>query len=215
MFQSIYITFSMIRVFLGDPEMVSHSNFRKANGFTWPSSVEEMYRKEILYLCPSIAETDFPLVCPSNVVRCGPIVLDDSPPSVIADRDRELFEWLNGTPTVFVNLGLHDTMTERDVRLVFISTHSLTTHGSDLSGLLGGLLDGISQDTRVLWKLPKADHWASVLDAIFASHSEGASRRANFRIVSWVSIAPSVLLQHPSIKCAAHHGGANSFFEAC
>lgn len=183
---------------LTDPEAAKYNAFRRLNGFTWPSQWQETCRAEVTYICPSVEETDLPLVCPENLKRVGPIILDDSPVNAMKEVDGELFEWLNQAPTIYVNLGTHFEYKEQDIR-----------------GLVCGLLGGTSPETQILWKLPDHQHWTSLLNELFAQYPDGVSRRHSFRISHWIAASPSLLCRHPNVLCSVHHGGANSFFEAC
>lgn len=147
--------------------------------------------KDLEYICPSIEETDLPLICPANVHRCGPIVLQSAS---VDSADPELNRWLNNGDTVFVCLGSHFEYTE-----------------SDVQGILGGLLKGLTPSVQVLWKLSGAGTWQTLLQ----QRLSGVPQRERFRIVDWIGPDPSAVLQHPNVKCSVHHGGANSFFEAC
>jgi UDP:flavonoid glycosyltransferase YjiC (YdhE family) len=183
----------MIRAMISNPRFSALMKFRKANGLHWGSTIETPYRADLHYICPSIAETDFPMDCPPNLFRCGPIILDPPP---VAVADPELFQWLNQAPTVYISLGTHFQYSE-----------------SDVTGILGGLLSALSPEVQVLWKLSNYEEHSSTLEDIFAHH--GKEKRANYRILSWIGPEPSVVLQHPNVKCFVNHGGANSFFEGC
>jgi hypothetical protein len=65
--------------------------------------------------------------------------------------------------------------------------------------------------TRLLWKLmvegEGGDEYRQILDAELAS--------GHVRIQRWLTADPVSIFQSVQVVCSVHHGGANSFYEAC
>lgn len=191
---SIYITTRIVITHMISLDVKDAIRFRKENGLE--GLPQWMSAQSFQYICPSIPETDFPLVVPDGMKLCGPIVLDALK---VQDVDPELFQWLNQASTVYIALGTHTISTEVHIR-----------------GILGGLLKGLSSDTQVLWKLHRSPKWEDLVAEILAQHGESRMLKdRRLRILSWVVPDPLSILQHPNVKCFVHYGGANSFFEAC
>ncbi|KAJ7600412.1 hypothetical protein C8J56DRAFT_910200 [Mycena floridula] len=190
-FKSIYVTLRRISLLFSTTEAKEMSMMRKKHNLSEYPDIVSGYTKEVDYLNPSLDCTDFPFICPANVYRCGPLVLDTIP---IVEADPELAQWLSKAPTIFICLGSHHQYTETDVR-----------------GILGGLLTDLPAQTQVLWKLRGS--FESLIEEMFLKH--GTKPGDRFRILDWIGPDPASVLQHPNVLCSVHHGGANSFFEAC
>ncbi|KAJ7600417.1 hypothetical protein C8J56DRAFT_8619 [Mycena floridula] len=188
---SVYLSLRLIKLVLNSTEFQEMTMFRKKHNLPGYPEIASHYNKEDDYLNPSLDCTDFPLICPANFHRCGPLVLDTIP---IVEADPELAHWLSKAPTIFICLGSNHRYTENDVR-----------------GILGGLLTDLPIHTQVLWKLPGG--FEILIEGMFQNH--GTEARNRFRILDWIRPDPASVLQHPNILCSVHHGGANSFFEAC
>ncbi|KAJ7585021.1 hypothetical protein C8J56DRAFT_140957 [Mycena floridula] len=189
-FKSIYISNHMSKLMCNTTEFQEATIFRKKHNLE-NLEIVSAFDKEIDYLNSSLDCTDFPLACPPNFHRCGPLVLDTIP---IEEADPELSQWLSKAPTIFICLGSNHQYTETDVR-----------------GVLGGLLTDLPAQTQVLWKL--RGNFETLIEEMFQNHGTEAGDR--FRILSWIGPDPASVLQHPNVLCSVHHGGANSFFEAC
>ncbi|KAJ7600414.1 hypothetical protein C8J56DRAFT_1156806 [Mycena floridula] len=189
-FKSIYVSLRMFKLMVDTTECQELIMFRKKHNLD-NHAIVSGYNEEDDYINPSLDCTDFPLTCPANFHRCGPLVLDTIP---VGEADPELAQWLSKAPTIFICLGSHHQYTETDVR-----------------GILGGLLTDLPAQTQVLWKLRGS--FESLIEEMFLKHGTKSGDR--FRILDWIGPDPASVLQHPNVLCSVHHGGANSFFEAC
>lgn len=175
---------------------------RAQEGLQGPLPVFNAYRKDRLHLLPSLPELDFPFHIPDNVVGCGPIVL----PSVsLSTVDPELEHWLScgsgdsgAGPTVVVNLGTHFLFDAPQARALATGLKAVLEQQPDL---------------RVLWKLKSAAGGSVVTDHEEVLGEEIKAGRV--RIEQWLKPDPIVVLRHENVVCSVHHGGANSFYEAC
>ena len=195
MFSTIYINIMMIFIFATSPSIRRDIKFRKDHGLE--GKPQWLVAHKFEYICPSIPETDFPLVVPPSVKLCGPIVLDSIQ---VEEADPELFAWLNRGSTIYIAFGTHSVSSEDFIR-----------------GVLGGLLVGLPSDVQVLWKLKKESlNWETTVEEVLSQHGElKMLKTGRLRIVDWIIPDPLSVIRHPNVKCFVHHGGANSYFEGC
>lgn len=169
--------------------------------------------REVKVLVANRLALEFPLkVLPGHVVPCGPIVREAR---TVKEVDAELARWLEGGPTVYVNLGTHVFMSEENAVEMATGIRLLLDHARSASWedrKLGGL--------RVLWKLTmqksvedgerKLGDWQenSVYGILGRDVEAGV-----VRIVEWIEAEPPAVLREENVVCAVHHGGANSFLE--
>lgn len=154
------------------------------------------YRSDDLYLCPHVAETNFPgeMKLPANIIGIPPL----APETLSTDRrDHALWQWLKKGPTVLINFGTSDTVS--DVR--------------DTAAIAEGLkfLMGTLPDTQILWKI--RFEWEQ--DPGLRHLKDSLVGTGRLRVTEWLIEDPSTLLNSGHIVCSVHHGGANSFYEAC
>lgn len=150
------------------------------------------YCKDHLHLSPSFPEMDFPLYVPDNVISCGPILRSSSE---LASSDPKLNAWLK-QPTILICLGSHVQAPEDDALQM---TKAIRT-----------VLQG-SPDVMVLWKLKYDWESSSTVKSLLGPlvYSD------KVKVVPWIQPEIISLLESGHIVAYVHHGGANSFFEAC
>ncbi|KAJ5909590.1 hypothetical protein N7504_004233 [Penicillium tannophilum] len=157
-----------------------------------PFPLTNAYQKDSLHLTPAFREMDFPLHLPDNVISCGPIVRLHQP---LLENDPEMAAWLT-KPTILISLGSHVKPTE-DVAI-------------EMAKAIQSVLDNHA-DHQVLWKLrydwKTSDAFQEVLGAFIDSGS--------VRLVPWIQADIIAVLETGKIAAYVHHGGANSYFEAC
>lgn len=157
-----------------------------------PFPLTNAYQKDSLHLTPAFRDMDFPLHIPGNVISCGPILRFHQP---LLEKDPEMAAWL-AKPTVLISLGSHVKPTE-DVAI-------------QMAKAIQSVLDN-HNDHQVLWKLryewKTSDTFQKVLGTFIDSES--------VRIVPWIQADIIALLETGKIAAYVHHGGANSYFEAC
>lgn len=157
-----------------------------------PFPLINAYTKESLHLTPSFSEMDFPFYIPENVISCGPILRQCQP---LVESDPDLAEWLN-KPTILISLGSHVKPTERVAVQMAKAVQTVLTERPYL---------------QVLWKLryewQDSDTFLEVLGPLIAAGS--------VKIVPWIESDIMAVLQTGQIITYVHHGGANSYFEAC
>ncbi|KAL0952107.1 hypothetical protein HGRIS_008738 [Hohenbuehelia grisea] len=183
---NIAISLMMIIIFMSNPGMRALPEFRAKSGLKGRHPMR--FDPNIDTICPAIEETDYPLVCPPNLHRFGPITLNAAP---LYQSDPELKTWLDRRKTVVIGLGTH-TIYSKDM----------------INAFLHGLLDYLPAEMQVLWKVGKRD-WSDEEIGAVGLDSE------RFRIVRWIISEPIAVMEHPNVVAYVHHGGANSFFECC
>ncbi|CAI7574667.1 unnamed protein product [Penicillium glandicola] len=150
------------------------------------------YCKDHLHLSPSFREMDYPLYVPDNVISCGPILRSISS---LVESDPALDLWLK-EPTILICLGSHVQAPENDAMQMTMAIQAVLREFPNM---------------QVLWKL-KYD-WKSsptvknILGALVNSDK--------VMVVPWIQPEIISLLESGNIVAYIHHGGANSFFEAC
>jgi hypothetical protein len=167
-------------------------DIRKKAGIRTPFPHVSPYSREDLHLTPSFPEMDFPLYVPGNVISCGPILRRCLP---LAESDAELGSWLK-EPTILICLGSHVQHPEDDAIEMTKAIQTVLREFPDM---------------QVLWKLrydwQGSPRVKSVLESLVLS--------GNVRVVSWIKPEIVSLFEGGNIVANVHHGGANSYFEAC
>ena len=179
----------MIR--LGKP-MRDLLDIRKKAGIRTAFPHVAPYCEDHLHLSPALREMDFPLYIPDNVVSCGPILrLYSSLP----ESDPALDLWLK-EPTILICLGSHVQALENDAIQMTFAIQAVLHEFPNI---------------QVLWKL--AYDWESsptvknILKPLVDSDK--------VRTFPWIKPEIISALEGGNIVAYVHHGGANSFFEAC
>lgn len=152
----------------------------------------------VRFLLPFIPETDYnnlkEFSLPENIVPCGPITAPEMEP--MHTSDPEMFEFLQQRPTVLVNLG---SIWDPDA-------HSLEEMLKGLDFVLAS-----RPDIQILWKLKVKDDSALLSKKLIDQYCSSG----RLKIVSWLKTSPSLIVDSGNVACFVHHGGANSYFEAC
>lgn len=166
--------------------------YRKAHGIDDPVHPLQSLTQGSTILVASAPEIEYPMVIPSSIVPCGPILPE---PGLLDAIDPGLASWLASARTVVINLGSHVQYDkEKAINFVRMVTHVLA-----------------QTDLQILWKFNRngIDYSTDFLSAL---DTEIAGRR--LRIVDWIPGDISALFNSGQIACFVHHGGANSFHEA-
>lgn len=150
------------------------------------------YCKDHLHLSPCFREMDFPLYVPDNVISCGPILRLSSS---LESSDVTLNAWLK-QPTILICLGSHVQPPEDDMLQILRAIQTVLRQ---------------LPNTKVLWKLRYDWESLSSVKPIL----EPLVRSDKVKIVSWIQPEIITVLESGHIAAYIHHGGANSFFEAC
>lgn len=143
-------------------------------------------------ITPSLPEIDCPFELPIKCHGVGPIML---PAKSVEEVDKELAQWLRNAPTILINLGT----------LYVDTTESARSMASVLAAILS------QSGIQVLWKL-KYNH---LHDIQFMQSLQSVVDQDRIRITAWIKPETSAILAHADILAIVHHGGMNTFFEAC
>lgn len=135
---------------------------------------------------------DFPFQVPNNVISCGPI-LRQSPP--LSEADSGLNAWLT-MPIILIGLGSH----VKPSKMVAIQM------AKDIDSMLYE-----HDDMQVLWKLRYDWESSEIFKSVLAARVTAGS----VKVTPWIQ--PDIMSVPASghIVAYVHHGGANSYFEAC
>ena len=189
---NMYLIFKVIMTLaFGKPVPDEVKNGKKLEGRN-PFPLPNAYEKDALQLTPAFPELDFPFEVPDNVVSCGPI-LRKCPE--LFETDPELDSWLQ-KPTILISLGSHVKPTEQIA--------------VDMAKGIAAVL-AKQPDIQVLWKLrydwESSVEFQKVLGSLIAAGS--------VKVVDWIKADIMSVLGSGRIISYVHHGGANSYFEAC
>ncbi|KAJ5668484.1 uncharacterized protein N7477_007054 [Penicillium maclennaniae] len=157
-----------------------------------PFPLRNAYSKDTLSLTPAFPEMDFPFRVPNNVISCGPIVRQCQPLAVV---DPELSAWLN-KPTVLISLGSHVKPCEQVAVQMAKAIRKMLYEYPDM---------------QVLWKLQYNWETSPTFQNVLGSHITAGS----VLVTPWIQPDIMSVLETGQIVAYVHHGGANSYFEAC
>ena len=157
-----------------------------------PFPLRNAYTKDALNLTPAFHEMDFPFQVPNNVISCGPIVRQCQP---LAVADPGLNKWLQ-KPTILISLGSHVKPSE-DVAV-------------QMAKAIRKMLYEYP-DIQVLWKLRYDWESSRTFQNVLGAHITAGS----VLVTPWIQPDMMSVLNTGQIVAYVHHGGANSYFEAC
>lgn len=195
---NIYLTIRVVIARITNPLLKELTQYRQRCGIKGniPSLFEGFGKVQVLV--PSTPETDLPLVVPSHIIGCGPMLRPCAP---VAKTHPELESWLSQGPTVLVNLGSHILFDE--------------AFATEFATGLRVLLDR-RPDIQVLWKLKTQGETRENLYAEDGGFQVIAKELASgrVRIEDWLPTEPIAILEGGHVICMVHHGGSNSYHEA-
>jgi len=157
-----------------------------------PFPLRNAYTKDALNLTPAFHEMDFPFRVPNNVISCGPIVRRCQP---LAVADPKLNEWLR-KPTILISLGSHVKPSEKVAVQMARAIRKMLYKYPDM---------------QVLWKLRYNWEKSWTFQNVLGSYITAGS----VLVTPWIQSDIMSVLQTGQIVTYVHHGGANSYFEAC
>ncbi|KAJ5718684.1 hypothetical protein N7488_004330 [Penicillium malachiteum] len=167
------------------------SSLNKEEGKS-PFPLKNAYSKESLHLTPAFPQMDFPLHIPSNVICCGPILRRHSS---LSEVDPEMQAWLK-QKTILISLGSHVRPSE--------------TVAVEMAKAIRVVLNKHTQ-FQVLWKLRYDWQESAAFRKVLGTFIDEGS----VMIVPWIQAEIISVLETGKIAVYVHHGGANSYFEAC
>ncbi|CAG8905539.1 unnamed protein product [Penicillium egyptiacum] len=189
---NIYMIFCFaFRIRLGKP-MRDILDIRKKAGIRTAFPQVAPYCEDHLHLSPALPEMDFPFYVPDNVVSCGPILRSYSS---VVDSDPALDSWLK-EPTILICLGSHVQAPENDAMQMTVAIQAVLREFPNVQVLWKLTYDWESSPAvkNILWPLVNSD---------------------KVRTFRWIQPEIISVLEGGNIVAYVHHGGANSFFEAC
>jgi hypothetical protein len=189
---NIFLVLRFIGFFMLSDKLRSLLQSRKQLGIQHAFPLAEPYRKCDVHLSPAFPEMDFPLHIPANVISCGPIL---GPSQTLTSFDTDLADWIK-RPTVLICLGSQYQSTAETAIQMAKGVRVLLEHHEDI---------------QVLWKL--RFNWEDSEEFCGTLRDEIAKERV--KITRWIVPELISILETNQIVAYVHHGGANSFFEAC
>lgn len=155
-----------------------------------------LYPKRTQLLATTVPEINLPMdFIPPEISFYGPIVLETRP---AAEQDGELMAWLASSDekTTLVNLG------------------SIYQYGENRAKELAQALSDVLEQvpgSRIVWKFRRDGDFDE--EAALAP-LERYVKRGCARVVAWLEVDPSSLLESGHIDLFVHHGGGNSYHES-
>ncbi|KAI0338157.1 UDP-Glycosyltransferase/glycogen phosphorylase [Trametopsis cervina] len=148
-------------------------------------------------ICASVKELDFPHVSDRNLTYAGPILFPE--PVLSREQYPELAAFFARRRTVVVNMGTLFWYGREDVQ-AFVEAIMRAREACKGRG---------EEPFQVLWKLKEKKEFEEVVDAMLGDAS------GDVRVEEWIEPPTLAVLQHPNVVAFVHHGGANSYNEAC
>ena len=180
------LIYSVVWYMILDPHIRAITKARNQAGFAGPIPFL-VPPKERTMLMSSDPALEYPVITPSHIAPCGPIVLPARP---VSEVDPELAEWLQKGPVILIVLGSH----------VMYNKQEIQAFQECLSVILRQ-----RKDLRLVWKVLKLDN----VDIKFEGIDE-----ERIRIVDWLKPMPVAVLQTGQVAVFVNHGGSNSYHES-
>lgn len=192
MFLNIYANFRFIFGILTSHGADEVREFLREGGVQNPLDIRTAHRVDAPWITQATRGASMPLErLPPNVTMAGPIIHSLAS---VEEQDPEMARWLEGAPTVIINLGSIFKYSEERART--------------MAEALRATLE--RTDFQVLWKLQKAGDYGDE----FAEGIRGYVDEGRVRIEKWLEADPGELVRSPHVVASVNHGGSNCYHEA-
>ncbi len=174
------------------PQVAAKRKQLTERGVPDPIRFYGLQRPDTPWLTQTLPGASTPVdLIPQNVTCTGPIVLSAAHAS---EQDPELLEWIRQRPTVLINLGS-------------MMTYSI----SQAQHMISAITEILSlTEVQILWKLEVTASvqwdWESAVRPLLETH--------RVRVMRWLTVDPTSLLESGHIVAFVTHGGANGYHEA-
>jgi hypothetical protein len=174
------------------PAIAAKRAFLESHGVPNPINFYGLHRSDVPWITQTTPaatiNVDF---IPENVTCTGPITLSAQEEG----QDQELLQWIRQKPTVLINLGSAFTYSR--------------THTRQMVEGIRRVLE--TTDLQVLWKYKVSGNlvdfdWQSLVAPLQATQ--------RVKVMQWLTIDPTALLETGDIAAFVTHGGANGFHES-
>ena len=186
------IGLNMVYNVLTAPGAEDARQYLRSNGIQDPLNFLIQHRTNAPWITQAMREAAMPLeYIQPNISTVGPIILSLASAEV---QDPELVRWLEGAPTVLVNLG------------------SVFQYSEERARFMASAIKDVLEKTniQVLWKMAKAGDCGDG----FREELQGYVAEGRLRIEDWLTVDPAALVHNQHIVASVHHGGSNSYHEA-
>ncbi|KAI0203444.1 hypothetical protein F4808DRAFT_19934 [Astrocystis sublimbata] len=188
--ENIYVTIRFIYGALTRPGFAETEKYILARGID--DTMVHRRPHDRPFIAQNVPGASYPLdFIPPNVTSTGPIIFDAEP---AVDKDPELVSWLSRAPTVLVNLG----------SLFTYSEHHATTMALAIEEVLA------ETNVQILWKMAKDP----TVSKNYTLPVKNIIDEGRLRVVDWLSVSPSSIMDTGHVTASVHHGGANCYHEA-
>ena len=198
--QNIYLNLRFISSLIRMPAIAAKRAFLASNGVPDPINFYGLHRPDVPWITQTTPaatiNVDF---IPENVTCTGPITL--SAPSAQGEEGQNeeevaLLRWLRQKPTVLINLG-----------------SAFTYSRSQTAQMIAGIQRVLEKtpDLQVLWKYKAS---ANLVDYDWESLVAPLQATQRVKVMQWLTIDPTALLESGDIVAFVTHGGANGFHES-
>jgi hypothetical protein len=190
--ENILLNLRFISTMLYMPDVKEKQEFLRSKGIKDPINFLRLHRPDVPWLSQTMPEAAWPVdVVPQNVTCTGPMTLEVS---TVAEQDKGLATWLEGSRTVLINLGSG---------YKWLEPHTIA---------MAQAVASILQDTHVqiLWKFRKETEY----DNTFMDSLAPFVKSGRLRIERWLAADPPSLLESGHIVASVHHGGSGCYHEA-
>ena len=175
------------------PAISAKREFLEAHGVPNPINFYGLHRPDVPWITQTTSAATIPVdFVPENVTCTGPITVSAT---TAEEQDRELLQWIRQKPTVLINLGSAFTYSRTQTRQ---------------------MIEGIQRvlettDLQVLWKYKAS---VNLVDFDWPSLVEQLQATQRVKVMQWLTIDPTALLETGDIAAFVTHGGANGFHES-
>lgn len=202
---SLLCSFNIIYGMVTSDRLNKLSKARKDHGIKGQLGILEPYVPDIVHICPALPQIDFPISkFPDNVNNVGPILI---PGKCVKELDPELYMWLSQADTILINMGSHMTASGEFAKQQAIGIRVLLESRDDI---------------QVLWKLKQQASSYEDASAEDTAQNDEINEilghdiaQGRVRIRAWLEPEPIEIMKTGFVVASVHHGGANSYFEAC
>ena len=177
------------------PAISAKRKFLESHGVPDPINFYGLHRSDVPWITQTTPaatiNVDF---IPENVTCTGPITLSATSAQE-EGHDEELLQWVKQKPTVLINLG-----------------SAFTYSGTQTRQMIEGIERVLNTtDLQVLWKYKAS---INLVDFDWQSLVAPLQATQRVKVMKWLTMDPTALLETGDIAAFVTHGGANGFHES-
>ncbi|KAI5865313.1 hypothetical protein GGS23DRAFT_421379 [Durotheca rogersii] len=199
--ENIYLNTRYMYSMILMPDIKSKQAFLRSKGIENPIEFFGIRSPDAPWITQTLPGASIPVdVIPPNVTCTGPMTLSLGS---AAEQDPVLAAWLARAPTVLINLGSAFTYTEEQAAMMAKAlAEVLSSTQVQVIWKFRKLTDAVGRDDKTIY----SDDFKKPLQPFIDNN--------RVKIVTWVSVDPTALLESGHIVTSVHHGGSGCYHEA-